>query len=124
MINSELRAEIEDLDTAPVECDGFARLAAKALHRADVPYRAYVGCASCHKSGESVEPHFWIVCEDEIIDFRARMWLGTQAQHGFLPEAEYGQFYKGKEADIGILDDVTEAILKVPMPDMKALFGK
>jgi hypothetical protein len=38
-------------------------------------------------SGHEFEPHFWLVVEPWIIDYRLRMWLGPSAPHGvFLLE--------------------------------------
>lgn len=82
-----LRALLDPLDAAPVECDGMARLVVTRLAEAGIEYRVFLGRLSL---GERVvQPHFWVEVGPWRIDYRAAMWLGSgpDVPHGIVPLA-------------------------------------
>lgn len=85
--HDSLAAWLAPLDQAPVECDGFVRLASILLAREGLEHEVHVGRLSL-PGARSISPHFWIALPGGLIcDYRARMWLGDQAPHGvFRPE--------------------------------------
>lgn len=91
-----LAAWLASLDQAPVECDGFARLASILLTREGLEHEVHVGRLSLAGAG-AIDPHFWISLPGGLIcDYRARMWLGDQAPHGvFRPEPAHGYASRG-----------------------------
>lgn len=115
MIKESLIEEITCLDSSPVECDGFTRLVVTALSRKNQDYKVFFGSVSA-VNGETFSPHLWVEWEGLIIDFRARMWLGQDAQHGFLPKSKFGELYNGAEISMTPLDPFMEEILKTPFP--------
>lgn len=115
MIKQALIEEITGLDPVPVECDGFVRLVITALSRHNQEYKVYCGSVKTSK-GDFFRPHYWVEWNDQIIDFRARMWLGQDCQHGFLDKREYNELYDGEEVCIAPLAPVMEQILKTPFP--------
>jgi hypothetical protein len=90
---------IADLDDAPVECDGFARIAATWLAEAGVAHFPQHGQAVLLFTPEiSIYPHFWISLEgDRILDYRLRMWAAkcglsstdARVPHGVFDPADY-----------------------------------
>lgn len=77
------------LDACPVECDGFVRLAVEVLDAYGVPYETFMGTLRS-PAEDSIPLHLWLACQGRddvplIIDYRARMWLGTAAPHGVNP---------------------------------------
>ena len=93
-----------------LECDGFTRVAGYILDQQHVPYRAYVGHVRWNK--KEFQPHWWIVSQGKIIDYRLRMWFGPGAPHGIFPIRDYnsGEFkndqmnviYKGLPTNVKI----------------------
>lgn len=81
------------LDTCSLECDGMARCIATLLTRERIAHRIVIGELEVIGVG-SIPLHFWIRLDapglaGHLIDFRARMWLGTDSHvpHGvFIPE--------------------------------------
>lgn len=55
-------------------------------------------------SVDKFTPHYWISLPNKhVVDYRARMWLGEEAQHGvFLPVKTK---YVGKEIAMLVLSD-------------------
>ncbi|MDS1821550.1 hypothetical protein QX249_12830 [Vibrio parahaemolyticus] len=115
MIKEALIEEITCLDSAPVECDGFSQLVVSALSRQNQEYKVFSGCVST-ANGEKFSPHLWVEWEGYIIDFRVRMWLGQDAQHGFLPKSDFEKLYDGEEIYMEPLEPFMEEILKTPFP--------
>lgn len=99
---------LKRLDTAPVECDGFVRLASTVLAMNDIPHQTIVGQMECNLG--RIPLHYWIECSEGVIDFRARMWLGLDAPHGIVEPDLYGA-YKGHRVDIDVLDPTVFRIL-------------
>ncbi|MCY9861332.1 hypothetical protein OTK49_02225 [Vibrio coralliirubri] len=70
ILQQQIVEEIELLDSVPVECDGFTRLAATVLHRNNQDYKAFFGEVRS-ETGASYPVHLWLEWGDKIIDFRA-----------------------------------------------------
>jgi len=121
----QLSHALGDLEDAPVECDGYARLATTILNHLGIEHTVYCGSAAIRDaSGElSVVPyHFWLVRESDqgpvLIDYRLRMWLGEAAPHGVFEATRtdkgfaVGDYeYTGKPIDTPILPDNLFALL-------------
>lgn len=109
-LDDQIIHEITALDSAPVECDGFVRLAVKVLNQHEEDYTVLCGKVSdCH--GTEFSPHCYIEWGQYIIDFRARLWLGSNAQHGFLEKSNYGHLYAGQAIIINPLPDSVYALM-------------
>lgn len=113
-----LRALLDELDNASVECDGMCRLVATKLSKAGIPYQAKGG--SLAVAGQGISPHFWVEVGPFIIDYRARMWLGEAREdvpHGIFVQGDYPQAqYLGVDYHIGPMDDWLYDILRQPIP--------
>lgn len=114
-IEKKIISELDELDSAPVECDGFVRLAAKVLSRAGQDFDVYVG-SSKGINGGSIPLHYWIVWNDCIVDYRSRMWLGDGAQHGVLLMEAVEHLYDGDVQNVPLIPDFLEDLLKLNTP--------
>ncbi len=107
---------------APVECDGFVRLAHTALVKADIEHRCF--CGSLKRAGvvDGLPVHLWIELSDgRMIDYRARMWFGSDptVPHGiFEPSAFPGWVYCGQEVTVPVASDLVVSVLLMPTPDL------
>lgn len=113
----KLKALLDDLDSASVECDGMCRLVATRLSKAGISYQAKGGCLAV--AGQGISPHFWIEAGPYLIDYRARMWLGAfdAVPHGVFLAADFPQAqYHGVDYSIGPMDDWLFEILRQPLP--------
>lgn len=77
---------LSPLDALPLECDGMTRVISNLLLRDGVAHRACYGALRLQTGG--IDLHCWIQLQDGVVcDYRARMWLGSDAPHGvFVPE--------------------------------------
>ncbi|PSV00575.1 hypothetical protein [Photobacterium kishitanii] len=106
----EIIADLDKLDSAPVECDGFVRLAAKVLFRHGQDFEVFKG--SVHsRSGGYIPLHWWIESGGYIIDYRARLWMGDDAQHGLLDKETVGDLYTGSPVHFPLISDSLEVML-------------
>lgn len=94
-----LQSWLDPLNTAHVECDGMSRVISALLARNQVEHTIMAGrlvdLGPNHCRPElptrSIQ-HFWIeLPSGHLIDYRARMWMGTSAPHGVFLKGE-GQF--------------------------------
>ena len=105
---------LKEIEQAPVECDGFARLASYLLTKNKIGHQIMVGSLSTPMG--KIPLHFWVVVDDLIIDYRARMWLGENAPHGVFSNTKPDSFYQG---EITLLEPTTDTlfeILSMPFP--------
>lgn len=71
---------LEPYSNAPVECDGFTRIAHSVLAGAGIPHSCMQGQLVSASGNDELPIHFWIQLDDgRVIDYRARMWLGDDA---------------------------------------------
>ena len=109
-VDDQIIHEITALDSAPVECDGFARLAVKVLNQHKQDYTVLLGkVADC--DGNEFSPHMYIDWGIYIIDFMACLWLGAIVLVGFLNKSNYCHLYAGREIQITPLPDAVEALM-------------
>lgn len=117
---------LEPYINAPVECDGFTRLAHTALELAGIQHTCMVGIVASLCGHRQSPIHFWIQLHDgRLIDYRARMWLGdeTSVPHGvFALEAFPEWEYRGAEIDLPILNPVLARYMVMPLPEATAQF--
>lgn len=97
---------LEPYIDAPVECDGFTRIAHSVLAEAGITHHCMRGrLVSMSLRGE-LPLHFWIQLDDgRLIDYRARMWLGDDAAvpHGVFPTDHYPDWsYQGAEVKLPV----------------------
>lgn len=94
---AQLQAWLDPLDEAAVECDGMSRIISALLTDSLIEHTVMGGLLiDMHKLNDpSVGheegcacTHWWIeLPTGHVIDYRARMWMGQEAQHGvFLPD--------------------------------------
>lgn len=93
---------LRPLDTSPVVCDGFVRMATKVLQSHNIPHEIMVGQVNFRP--KRIPHHFWIACDEGkgIIDFRARMWLGSDAPHGLISPIE-ARAYQARPVRLEVL---------------------
>ena len=103
----QLQAWLEPLaDVAQVECDGMSRVVSHLLHKNGIQHVVAGGVlvdvkrlndpAVSHEENCAVT-HYWIELGfSYVVDFRARMWMGAEAQQGvFIPAGRFE--YRTKE---------------------------
>lgn len=113
---------------APVECDGFVRIASTLLLRAGVQHRVMAGSVffngcrcrnGCVPLVANIPLHCWIELEDgTYIDYRARMWFGDKdcVAHGvFSPGALPSLSYVGQPVIFAPLPDWLISVLCTPI---------
>lgn len=99
---SAIKAVMDRLDSAPVECDGFARLASTLLQRVNAEHQVMFGKLSGPPGNIH---HFWLEVDGYMVDYRARMWLGKTAPHGFFRSPHAGWSYQGAEYPVEPFSD-------------------
>nr|WP_192963334.1 hypothetical protein [Pseudomonas fluorescens] len=110
MLYAEIHQLLMPYDKAPVECDGFTRLAHTALADAGVAHTCHIG-RIVSADGERQSPiHYWIeLTGGVIIDYRARMWLGNDegVPHGvFCPDGYKSWVYQGSAIELPLLSSI------------------
>ena len=117
MIGKVILRELSDVAERKhhLECDGLTRVVSHILSSRGVLHRTMVGSlyhASCKRV---VEPHFWIEIDDCILDYRARMWLGSTGTvpHGLFDPEDYEVAYQGDEVDMAISDSLFSILMSV-----------
>ncbi|MCV4078803.1 hypothetical protein OD785_31775 [Pseudomonas aeruginosa] len=97
---------LEPYSNAPVECDGFTRIAHSVLTGAGIPHSCMHGQLVSTSGDEELPIHFWIELDDgRVIDYRARMWLGDSegVPHGVFKTDEYPDWhYLGTEITLPV----------------------
>jgi hypothetical protein len=106
---------LEHCINAPVECDGFVRLAHTALVNSGIEHTVLMGRLTSQDESTKTPIHFWIVLEDgSHVDFRARLWLGDSADipHGIFHTDSYPHWkYVGEKVEIAVLPPVLVRVL-------------
>jgi hypothetical protein len=102
--STELSDFFKDIELAPIECDGFTRIAFSRLCRLGVPCQAFIG--SLVVGDSYIAPHLWLLVHGKlIVDYRARMWLGDVAD------------YAGEEMKVEVLSEGIEQLLLARFPE-------
>lgn len=111
-----LRALLDPLDAAAVECDGMTRLVVTRLAEAGIPCQAMLG--TLRLNGQVVRPHFWVEVAGLLVDYRARLWLGTTADvpHGVFLRDSTAAVYTGAPVCIEPLPPGLAEIIAMPYP--------
>lgn len=116
MLPIELRELLNDLDAAPVECDGMCRLITTRLQEQGIAHQVMVGNV---KLNDSVIPlHYWIQVGELTVDYRARMWLSESplVPHGIFRQDTCAARYEGHETQMDALHPTIFNMMCVPMP--------
>ncbi|WP_197477060.1 hypothetical protein [Paenibacillus glucanolyticus] len=115
--DSELGSILNQLDCCNLECDGMTRIISYILNRSGVNHRAMAGSIRDRVTNKIIQPHLWIVIEDETnIDYRAKMWLGDREDipHGVFEPREWSRVeYCGQALETSELNDSISHILAV-----------
>lgn len=108
---------LNHLDKSPVECDGMSSLVATVLSKNNIDYKGMCGQIIPKGAGTPI-PHVWIEVGEWVIDFRARMWLGTDSSipHGVFKKKDHKDLYTGSAVMIAPLHDTLFQILQMPFP--------
>ncbi|GAB0079369.1 hypothetical protein [Pseudomonas sp. PS02290] len=125
----QLQRWLEPLaDSANVECDGMTRLVAHLLRRNGIEHVVAVGLLADSKrmndpavslDEECAVTHCWIELGfSYIVDFRARMWMGAEAQHGvFIPAGRFEYLTKDRFQFEPVSESVLELMAGVRVRD-------
>ena len=115
MTRLELHQLVERFIDAPVECDGFVRLAHTALVAAGIEHTVMYGRLVSADAKRQTPIHFWISLDNgEVLDYRARMWLGAgmNVPNGIFAQSEFPDWsYHGCAIDIPTLHPSIAEIL-------------
>lgn len=110
MLHAEIHQLLVSYDKAPVECDGFTRLAHTALANAGVEHTCHIGRIVSADGKRQSPVHYWVELTDGmIIDYRARMWLGDDegVPHGiFSPDGYKSWVYQGSTTELPLLSPI------------------
>ena len=108
-------------DHAPVECDGFTRIAHTKLVEHGIEHTVMFGWVAM---GERRVTHLWVeLPSGETVDYRARMWLGEEAPHGVFDPTDYPEVeYLGEEMEMEVPSPFLFETLITPV-DWTALLG-
>ena len=118
MSTCELTKILKTIELAPVECDGFCRMASYLLSNAGIEHECFVGELNL-EDGRNIPLHYWLVAQGKHIDYRARMWLGDDAPHGvFEPDAS--AHYVGNKVELG---KITPGIFKMLSTHLSQLYS-
>lgn len=114
-----VREIVEPFVLAPVECDGFTRIAHTALFNEGIAHTCMKGRMIQVTGNQALPIHFWIVLADgHVVDYRARMWLGddTTVPHGVFNPAQFPTWaYSGEAVNLPLLSAaVVQALLARP----------
>lgn len=123
MLPIELREQLNDLDTAPVECDGMCRLITTRLQNLGIAHQVMVGSVSLNDG--SIPHHYWIVVGELTVDYRARMWLGDSpfVPHGIFRQDTCAARYEGIEIQMDALHPSVFEMLRTPVEGFKAVLA-
>lgn len=107
-MTKEVEQLLQKYVDAPVECDGFTRIAYSVLTMNGIESQPFSGYLTYSKTNQSVL-HFWLkLSSGEIVDYRARMWFGEIADipHGIFDASTYPLvFYDGNPVYFGVLHE-------------------
>ncbi|MDU8350281.1 hypothetical protein RYA05_00005 [Pseudomonas syringae pv. actinidiae] len=110
---------MSEIESAPVECDGFSALAATVLYKHGIAYQGFVGSLSA--GGMVIPLHYWIVVGEFLIDYRARMWIGEgpEVPHGVMEYQQVKSMYSGDPVSIEPASEAVYQLLMLPWPDLR-----
>lgn len=121
-MSNDIEVLLADYANAPVECDGFVRLAHTALTHAGVEHACFCGTLQRSGEGKGLPVHLWIeLPSGEVIDYRARMWFGDDAAvpHGVFEKGDFPDWvYSGQEITVPMASDSLVSLLLMPIPKL------
>lgn len=120
MNHTDVLKLIDPFINAPVECDGFTRLAHSALANAGKRHRVMAGRLIAAGGGHQTPLHYWIELEcGSVIDYRAQMWLGPtpDVPHGIFNVDDFPRWkYEGHEVEMPTLPPALAELIATPIP--------
>ncbi|MCG7545453.1 hypothetical protein MHM93_14825 [Pseudoalteromonas sp. MM17-2] len=115
---------IEPAINAPVECDGFSRIALRLLYDQHIEAKLMRGTLyNISEPAKSIDVHFWLECFGYVVDYRAECWLGKGAPHGIYTPEEVHQLgfeYTGEQVSE---KPMKPEIMRFVMTDFESLLG-
>lgn len=108
-----LSSLLDKYDQLPLECDGLVRVLHWVLTKKNISHTVAYGMLYNKHLTVSI-PHYWIkLPTGEIIDYRARMWVGKEAPHGiFMPSSQNVVNYTLYEESFA-LANLNEMVIRV-----------
>jgi hypothetical protein len=112
---ADLKNALDQVNLAPLECDGFTLLICSALHKQNIPFTRMLGYVESPLTGHVVEPHMWVEIDGWIIDYRLQMWVPKYvAEQEIIPHGifsynvaeDMGFNYHGDPTGFNYLPDV------------------
>lgn len=91
MNKSQIQKLIEPFENSEVECDGMSKIISYLLYSNGIRYKHVFGQLIDLKKNTEIY-HEWIVWNNHIIDYRARMWFGPTAPNGIFKENTVTKF--------------------------------
>lgn len=117
VINNELP------NISNLECDGATRVLDYALTKNKIPHTVYVGkVLTIAKKGwvEVIPLHYWIKLGNNLLDFKAQMWLDSDAPNGvfsvnkekggFVPDDWPEYMYQGKPIELNTSETIYQIL--------------
>jgi hypothetical protein len=101
VLAERLQVALLPLSRAPLECDGLTSALTTVLTAAGLPHTVYGGALRHLQRGFQPPIHFWIMLDEYVLDFRARMWLGESddVPHGVFRPSDFPDVhYEGRMA--------------------------
>lgn len=106
---------------APVECDGFTRIAHTRLRQANIEHQTKVGSIELPSTGAGFALHFWIELSDSrIVDYRCQFIedaCGIRIPQGIFASNETPLIYRGVATKLDVLTEFMISILIAPWPE-------
>lgn len=105
---------VEPYDSCSLECDGLTRTLHLLLDANGIRHRVMGGAIYNHNDETAFSPHFWIeLSNGDLIDFRARMWLGDQddVPHGVFSLDDYPNMEYDGDDETRSFDGMPESIV-------------
>lgn len=103
---------LSQYDACALECDGLTRVLHTVLTRRAEPHTVKIGRITNTRTGATFSPHFWIeLPTGQVVDYRAKMWLGQDAPHGIFTPTDTNVTYEGEPVELEPLPDSLFQIL-------------
>lgn len=106
MTKDKIKSLLDSYENLPLECDGFTRIVHYLLSKENIPHKCFGGSVIFNEI--AMCPHYWIIYDKFIVDYKLQMWFGSKAPHGVFIQPK-NLIYKGKQVNI----DCNDVLFKI-----------